>query len=94
MVQVYHAAAKEATQMFAPANIRRQRDTFTQHRSVGRLGMCTSIGGWLSTGEDKGDRDILLGTGYMTALSRLIGDVMMENARGNCGIPTRLRPLL
>lgn len=54
LIQVYHAAAKEATQMFAPANVRRQRVTFTQHRSVGRLGVCTSIGGWLSTGEDKG----------------------------------------
>lgn len=82
LVQVYHAAAKEAAQMFAPANIRRQRVTFTQHRSVGRLGMCTSIGGWLSTGEDKGDRGILPGAGYTTTLSHLIGNVTMENTRG------------
>lgn len=92
LVQVYRAAAKEAAQMFAPANVCRQRVTFTQHRSVGRLGVCTSIGGWLSTGEDKGDRGILPGVGYTTTLSRLIGDVMMENARGNCGNSTR--PLL
>lgn len=94
LIQVYHAAAKEAAQMFAPANVRRQRVTFTQHRSVGRLGVCTSIGGWLSTGEDKGDRGILPGAGYTTALSRLIGDVMMENARGNCGNSARPHPLL
>lgn len=77
--------------MFAPASVRRQRVTFTQHRSVGRLDVCTSIGGWLSTGEDKGDRGILLDAGYTTALSRLIEDAMMENARGNCG--DSIRPL-
>lgn len=71
MVQVYHAAAKEAAQMFAPANIRRQRVTFTQHRSVGRLDVCTSIGGWLSTGEDKGDRGILPGAGNTTSVKSL-----------------------
>lgn len=59
--------------------VRRQRVTFTQCRSVGRLGMCTSIGGWLSTGVDKGDR-----TGILPDVTiwRLTGDVMMENARG------------
>ena len=51
----FTAAAKEASQMFAPANVRHQRVTFTQYRSVGRLDVCTSIGGWLSTGEDKED---------------------------------------
>lgn len=91
LVRVYHAVAKEAAQMFAPASVRRQRVTFTQHRSVGRLDVCTSIGGWLSTGEDKGDRGILLDAGYTTALSRLIEDAMMENARGNCD--DSIRPL-
>lgn len=78
-VQVYRAAAKEAAQMFAPADVRRQRVTFTQCHSVGRLGVCTSIGGWLSTGEDKGDRVYCLARVIRPALSKLERGMMIKN---------------
>lgn len=54
-VRVYYAAAKEAAQMFAFANVRRQRVTFTQCRSVGRLDVHLSMVGE-GTGEDKRNR--------------------------------------
>lgn len=75
--------------MFALADVARV-NAFTQpphcpscalHRACARARACTSIGGWLSTGEDKGDRGV-----YCLPARRLVIRQRLHGARSGRGV--------